>query len=88
VPAHDFIGRALRAKRNVLVHCMAGRSRFVTIVAAYLMVECRMTREEALALIRSAREEAVPNAHFVAHLDRLGAGARAALGGIHVSPAI
>jgi hypothetical protein len=36
--SHRFIERHLSAGRNVLVHCYAGKSRSVTLLAAYLML--------------------------------------------------
>jgi hypothetical protein len=43
----------------VLVHCHAGRSRSVVVVAAHLMSTLGLTAEEALALIAARREIAV-----------------------------
>ena len=62
----DFIRDALGALGggNVLVHCMAGRSRSASIVAAYLMRERGMSAEGALSLIRKARKWIDPNSGF------------------------
>jgi protein-tyrosine phosphatase len=51
----DYVNAARQDKQNVLVHCLAGRSRSTLIVAAYLMRSKRLTVDEALALIRTQR---------------------------------
>lgn len=43
----------------VLVHCHAGRSRSVIVVAGYLMQSLRIRPHEAIALIRSKRETCI-----------------------------
>ncbi|VDO58741.1 unnamed protein product [Onchocerca flexuosa] len=59
-----FIHRARLAKKSVLVHCVAGVSRSVCIVAAYLIVACDMSYAGALAYIVSKRPCANPNFGF------------------------
>lgn len=63
-----FIDRALTRKGQLLVHCMAGRSRSATVVAAHLMRAEGLTAVEALASVRSARPEINPNPGFVSQL--------------------
>ncbi|KAL8263241.1 hypothetical protein R6Q59_024590 [Mikania micrantha] len=53
---------------GVLVHCFVGRSRSVTIVAAYLMKKHRMGSSEALNLVKSKRSVAAPNSGFMLQL--------------------
>ena len=66
-PTKAFIDKALSDKKSkVFVHCMAGISRSVTIVVAYLMNE--MTYREALAYVRSKRSIANPNPGFIRQL--------------------
>jgi protein-tyrosine phosphatase len=72
----DFIETHLRVT-NVLVHCMAGISRSVSFVIAYLMKFRGMKYDEALGFIRSRRSvvvsiliQANPNSGFVTQLKR------------------
>jgi protein-tyrosine phosphatase len=51
-----FVDEVVRAGRRILVHCHAGRSRSVVIVARYLMRSRAMTSTAALELIGSKRE--------------------------------
>lgn len=54
---------------TVLVHCQAGCSRSVALVAAYIMATRGLTRDEALDLIRARRHQAEPNPGFMEQLD-------------------
>ena len=47
---------AVTAGEKILVHCHAGRSRSVCIVAAHLVLEQGMSRVEAFAAIRARRD--------------------------------
>jgi len=58
----NFIRDAIGA--SILVHCMQGRSRSATILAAYLIRERGKTVDEALALLRQARPIVEPNRGF------------------------
>lgn len=53
--ATEFIKRSLE-KTNILVHCMAGISRSVTLVLAYMMKHHNMTFEEAFEAVRRKRK--------------------------------
>ncbi|WFD31878.1 hypothetical protein MSPP1_002918 [Malassezia sp. CBS 17886] len=57
-----------KSDTSVLVHCHAGRSRSVTITAAYLMWSRHISREQALAVIRQQRPAAEPNDGFLRQL--------------------
>ena len=54
--AVDFIDDVVRDGERILVHCHAGRSRSVCIVARYLMARQGMSRDQALSLIGEKRE--------------------------------
>lgn len=62
--AATFIQEARSAGRSVLVHCQAGVSRSVSLVAAYLVRHENMSLLEAMARIRAVRPMAWPNQGF------------------------
>ncbi|KAK3844074.1 MAG: protein-tyrosine phosphatase-like protein [Linnemannia gamsii] len=65
---YTFIHDAIEGGRKVLVHCMAGASRSVTIVCAYLMREKKMSAIDALKHVQSLRQVAEPNDGFLTQL--------------------
>lgn len=69
----DFIDGALsKEDGRVLVHCRAGRSRSVSITAAYMMHKDKsLSVEKALKKIRERRPNADPNAGFLKQLKAL-----------------
>ncbi|GAA50584.1 Dual specificity protein phosphatase 10 [Clonorchis sinensis] len=68
--AVDFIYEAEKSNGVVLVHCVAGVSRSVAIVMAYLMHKYRnFTVLRALDFIQSRRPIAGPNLHFMGQLE-------------------
>ncbi|KAF8186844.1 hypothetical protein K438DRAFT_1595981 [Mycena galopus ATCC 62051] len=69
IPAITFIQAELDKGRGVLVHCQAGMSRSVTIVAAYLMYTEKIDTEAALDIIRQARPNIDPNPGFLQQLE-------------------
>jgi len=54
--ALDLIREVVTAGQRILVHCHAGRSRSVVVVARYLMRNRGLTVQAALDLIASRRE--------------------------------
>lgn len=52
----------------VLVHCLAGVSRSVTVTLAYLMHSRAINFEEAFALVRLRKPDISPNFHFLRQL--------------------
>lgn len=54
--AVHYIQDVVAAGERILVHCHAGRSRSVTIVARYFMAAEGLTSDQALAKIESKRE--------------------------------
>ncbi|KAJ7247897.1 hypothetical protein B0H12DRAFT_1186698 [Mycena haematopus] len=69
IPAITFIQAELDKGRGVLVHCQAGMSRSVTIVAAYLMYTRNIDTQAALDIIRQARPNIDPNPGFLQQLE-------------------
>jgi dual specificity phosphatase 12 len=63
-----FIQEAVDNGTSVLVHCIAGVSRSVTVTCAYLMKTNNWTADEALKLVRSKRSIARPNESFFSQL--------------------
>jgi atypical dual specificity phosphatase len=53
---------------RVLVHCIEGISRSVSVVAAFLMAQYSWTPAEAVQFIKSKRRIAEPNFGFVQQL--------------------
>ncbi|KAI0642554.1 hypothetical protein C8Q79DRAFT_982660 [Trametes meyenii] len=69
VPAITFIQAELDKEHGILVHCQAGMSRSVSIVAAYLMVSQGSDPDGALDVIRKVRPEVQPNEGFMRQLE-------------------
>ena len=67
----EFIEKARRRGRVVLIHCHAGLSRSVTFAAAYLMAKTKCTLQEALDSIKERIPDAQPNPGFISQLQRL-----------------
>jgi protein-tyrosine phosphatase len=57
---------------RVLVHCMQGVSRSVSIVVAYLMARCGWTTAQAVQFVQSKRRMADPNFGFLTQLKEYG----------------
>lgn len=55
-------------EEGVLVHCLAGISRSVTITMAYLMFKMGLSLNEAYDLVRSRKSNISPNFHFMGQL--------------------
>jgi len=53
---------------KILVHCFAGASRSITVVAAYLMKKCKLSAIDALKMVKSKRAQANPNPGFIIQL--------------------
>ena len=54
--------------KGVLVHCVHGKSRSVSIVAAYLIKYKNMATEESLSFIKSKRTQIAPNESYIRQL--------------------
>lgn len=59
---------AINNRSAVLVHCLAGVSRSVTVTLAYLMHSRAINFEEAFALVRLRKPDISPNFHFLRQL--------------------
>jgi Predicted protein-tyrosine phosphatase len=66
--ALKFIDEALAAGKTVLVHCLGGKSRSVSVVIAYLMFSQKKSFEDAYILVKTARRVANPNPGFISQL--------------------
>ncbi|XP_011341281.1 dual specificity protein phosphatase 15 isoform X2 [Ooceraea biroi] len=61
---NDFIHAARLRGGNVLIHCLAGMSRSVTVAVAYIMSTTDLSWKEALKVVRVGRSIANPNVGF------------------------
>lgn len=66
--AIKFIEEARSLNKGVLVHCLAGVSRSVTITIAYIMHKCNVSLNEAFNLVKSRKSNIAPNFHFMEQL--------------------
>ncbi|XP_017771816.1 PREDICTED: dual specificity protein phosphatase Mpk3-like [Nicrophorus vespilloides] len=66
--AIEFIDEARNNQKGVLVHCLAGISRSVTITVAYLMKKCSLTMNDAFSIVKSRKSNIAPNFHFMHQL--------------------
>ena len=66
-----FIHEALKAGRNVLVHCAAGISRSASMVIAYVMVKYSIDFSAAKNIVRAKRACVWPNQGFAEQLKRI-----------------
>ncbi|XP_073998013.1 dual specificity protein phosphatase 22 isoform X2 [Rhodnius prolixus] len=66
---NDFIHAARLRGGNVLIHCLAGMSRSVTVAVAYIMTVTSLNWKEALKVVRVGRSVANPNTGFQKQLE-------------------
>uniref|UniRef100_A0AAG5DLM9 protein-tyrosine-phosphatase n=1 Tax=Anopheles atroparvus TaxID=41427 RepID=A0AAG5DLM9_ANOAO len=66
--AIKFIDEARSTGCGVLVHCLAGVSRSVTVTLAYLMFARTLSLNDAFLLVRSRKPDVSPNFHFMQQL--------------------
>ncbi len=67
--AYAFIQSAINENKSVLIHCVYGVSRSVTLASGYLMRRYNMSLYEALVLIKSKRPQAQPIKEFITILN-------------------
>jgi hypothetical protein len=66
---NNFVTQALAGPNSkVYIHCNQGRSRSVTVLAAFLMARFGWTTDDTIAFIKKQRIEANPNPGFMAQL--------------------
>uniref|UniRef100_A0A1A9UG79 Dual specificity protein phosphatase 15 n=1 Tax=Glossina austeni TaxID=7395 RepID=A0A1A9UG79_GLOAU len=65
---NDFIHAARLREGNVLIHCLAGMSRSVTVAVAYIMTATNLSWKDALKVVRTGRAVANPNIGFQTQL--------------------
>ncbi|KAK6185146.1 hypothetical protein SNE40_007441 [Patella caerulea] len=68
--SNDFIHKARLSGGNVIIHCLAGVSRSVTLTAAYIMTVTNLQWRDTLNSIRGARSCANPNFGFQRQLQK------------------
>lgn len=66
--AIQFIDEARSKGAAVLVHCLAGVSRSVTVTLAYLMHTKSLCLNDAFSLVRDRKPDVSPNFHFMEQL--------------------
>lgn len=68
--AIEFIKDSIASgsESNVLVHCLMGQSRSVSVVSAYLMCTQALSLKESLELIKKEKGDAQPNPGFLYQL--------------------
>ncbi|XP_002738179.2 dual specificity protein phosphatase 7-like [Saccoglossus kowalevskii] len=66
--AIEFIEEARQAKCGILVHCLAGISRSVTVTVAYLMQKLAWSLNDAYDYVKKKKENISPNFNFMGQL--------------------
>uniref|UniRef100_A0A670YEE7 Dual specificity protein phosphatase n=1 Tax=Pseudonaja textilis TaxID=8673 RepID=A0A670YEE7_PSETE len=66
--AIDFIDEALSRNCGILVHCLAGISRSVTVTVAYLMQKLNLSLNDAYDLVKRKKSNISPNFNFMGQL--------------------
>lgn len=64
----SFTEEARQANTNVLIHCMAGISRSVTLTIAYLMYHFGLSMHAAYQFVKEKRPAISPNLNFMGQL--------------------
>lgn len=65
---YNFIDHAVENNEKILIHCIAGRSRSVTILAAYIIKKYGMNVKDTILSIKNKRNIIEPNLYFVNQL--------------------
>ena len=67
---NDFIDDAMMENSNILIHCQAGRSRSVTILAAYIIKTFGLDVKTTIDIIKNKRNIIEPNKYFINQLEQ------------------
>ena len=67
-PLFVFADEGRNKKNGVLVHCLAGVSRSVTITIAYLMTTMNLTLNDAYDFVKEKKSNVSPNLNFMGQL--------------------
>lgn len=67
---YHFINKAVSEKENILIHCMAGISRSISVTAYYLMKKYHMNFSNSINFIKKKRSIAKPNDSFKSQLEK------------------
>lgn len=64
-----FIENINKDNNQILIHCICGVSRSVTILLAYLIKKYKYTPQQALQIVKNKRQIANPNKNFMEQLE-------------------
>ena len=67
--AITFIDKAISENGKVLIHCICGVSRSVSVASAYLIYKHDYEVNQVIEMIKSKREVANPNSSFIEQLN-------------------
>lgn len=67
---YHFINNAISKKENILIHCMAGISRSVSVATYFLMKKYQMNFHNSYVFIKKYRGIAKPNSSFRLQLEK------------------
>tara|TARA_Y100000590_G_scaffold470484_1_gene665608 strand:- start:2690 stop:3550 length:861 start_codon:yes stop_codon:yes gene_type:complete len=68
--SNKFIDYAIQEKKNILIHCICGVSRSVTLLIAYFIYKYQIPPTNVLAYIKTKRPIANPNHGFLHQLEK------------------
>jgi protein-tyrosine phosphatase len=66
---NTFIDKAFEENGKVLIHCVAGRSRSVTILSVYLIKTFGMDVDKIISIVKEKRDIICPNPGFLKQLN-------------------
>ena len=68
IEAIKFIEKVTLEGYNILIHCLGGISRSVTITISYVMIKMKYSAEEGIIYVKKIHPIAMPNPGFVKQL--------------------